>query len=244
MDKKEPSQHKNTPTPKMWGPISSILLTFYIYITSLLTVVFLLPRPSSKQLTQFLLIAFTNALAILLLAWIIRIRSVTFKDLGLRKLKPNDLTEAIIGFFIYIGLYIFVAIAAKIIFPGLDFEQNQQLGFETTREFSQLFMVFVGLVVVPPVVEEIIFRGFLYEGLRSKWPKITSMLIASVVFAVLHLQFGSGAPLLWVAAIDTFALSIVLTHLKEKTGSLGAPIILHAIKNGVAFALLFIVGVV
>jgi membrane protease YdiL (CAAX protease family) len=61
-----------------------------------------------------------------------------------------------------------------------------------------------------------------------------------LLFAAAHLQWGSGAPLLWVAAIDTFVLSMVLSTLREKTGSLWSAIGLHAIKNGVAFTLLFV----
>jgi membrane protease YdiL (CAAX protease family) len=59
------------------------------------------------------------------------------------------------------------------------------------------------------------------------------------LFGVAHLQFGSGAPLLWVAALDTFTLSIVLCYLREKTGSVWAGVFLHAIKNAIAFVALF-----
>src|SRR5690606_18538260 len=127
--------------------------------------------------------------------------------------------------------------------PSIDFEQNQQIGFETAKTAAQLALVFVSLVVIPPIVEEILFRGFLYKGLRTKWPKWLSTLVVSVLFAIAHLQFGSGAPLLWVAAIDTFALSLVLVYLREKTNGLSAPILLHAFKNAIAFTLLFIIGV-
>jgi membrane protease YdiL (CAAX protease family) len=60
------------------------------------------------------------------------------------------------------------------------------------------------------------------------------------LFAVAHLQFGSGAPLLWIAAIDTFVLSLFLIYLKDKTDSLWAPILLHMLKNFIAFMALFV----
>jgi len=86
------------------------------------------------------------------------------------------------------------------------------------------------------------FRGFVYTGLRTKLQPVGSALITSAVFASLHLEFGNGAPLLWVAAIDTFILSLVLCYLREKTGSLWPGICLHALKNFVAFATLYLIA--
>src|SRR5690606_7282850 len=107
----------------------------------------------------------------------------------------------------------------------------------------QLILVFISLVLLPPFVEEVLARGFLYTGLKTKWPVWAAAVVTSLIFAAAHLEFGSGAPLLWVAAIDTFTLSLVLIYLREKTGKLGASIMLHMLKNGVAFVLLFIVGI-
>jgi len=54
---------------------------------------------------------------------------------------------------------------------------------------------------------------------------------------------GSGEPLLWIAALDTFILSFVLIYLKEKTGSLWPPIGLHMLKNSLAFISIFILHI-
>jgi len=51
---------------------------------------------------------------------------------------------------------------------------------------------------------------------------------------------GGAAGPLYIAALDTFILSLVLIYLREKTGSLWASITLHAVKNGVAFMALFV----
>ena len=69
---------------------------------------------------------------------------------------------------------------------------------------------------------------------------VPAAIITSLMFAVGHLQFGSGAPLLWVAALDTFVLSLVLCYIREKTDSLWPGIFIHAIKNALAFSVLFL----
>ena len=87
---------------------------------------------------------------------------------------------------------------------------------------------------LPPIGEETLMRGYLYSGLRSRlhfWP---ALLITSLLFGVAHLSTGVSGPL-WAAAVDTFILSAVLVYLREKTGALYAPIMLHGLNNLVAF---------
>jgi membrane protease YdiL (CAAX protease family) len=53
---------------------------------------------------------------------------------------------------------------------------------------------------------------------------------------------GGAAGPLWIGAVDTFTLSLVLVSLREITGNLWAGISLHAAKNGIAFILLFVIA--
>ena len=115
--------------------------------------------------------------------------------------------------------------------------------WDTRRWFHNSF--FISLVVLPPIVEEILVRGFLYTSLRKYLPRIWAVIIASALFAAAHLPEGnSGAGLLWVAAVDTFILSAVLIYLREKTDKLWASMMVHGMKNGIAFLSLFVFRVV
>ena len=58
-----------------------------------------------------------------------------------------------------------------------------------------------------------------------------------------HLPEGGAAGPLYIAAIDTFILSLFLIYLREKTGSLWSSMTLHATKNGVAFMVLYVLHV-
>ena len=100
-------------------------------------------------------------------------------------------------------------------------------------------MTFASLVVLTPVAEEIMFRGFLFSSFRVRMRVRYAILLTNILFGIAHLQFGNGAPLLWIAAIDTFTLSCFLCYLREKTGSVWASVMLHAIKNLVAFIALY-----
>lgn len=191
---------------------------------------------------QFAIIFFVELITLGLLYFFLRRRNASFKTLGLKG-KPSwkDAGYVLLGFAAYFLLYIVVVNTLKALIPGLDVQQEQEVGFETAKGLSLIF-VFLSLVVLPPVTEEIVTRGFLYTGLRQQFAKpLLAALLTSALFGVAHLQAGLGKPLLWIAAIDTFVLSMVLIGLREKTRDrLWAPIGLHVLKNLIAFVTLFV----
>jgi membrane protease YdiL (CAAX protease family) len=170
----------------------------------------------------------------------LRLRRTAATAIGLVKPRLRDLGYAALGFVAYFVAYIIIIQIIQAIVPGLNLDQRQEIGFSTSSEGGSLIFVFASLVILPPLMEEILTRGVLYTGLRTKLPVIAAAIITSVMFAAAHLQAGSGNDLLWVAAIDTFTLSLVLVYLREKTGSLWPSISLHAFKNFIAFMALFV----
>ena len=87
-------------------------------------------------------------------------------------------------------------------------------------------------MVLPPIAEELLFRGYLFGRLREQFGFWFTTLIVSIAFGFVHFQ--------WNVGIDTAVLSVFLCYLRERTGSIWASMILHAIKNGFAYFLLFI----
>jgi len=91
--------------------------------------------------------------------------------------------------------------------------------------------------VVAPVLEEILFRGGLYRGLRGatgSMPLLASMvvsaLLSSLVFAAIHPQ-----GVLFVPILGALAMSFCLV--RELRGSLVAPMVGHALNNGLIVTL-------
>ena len=126
---------------------------------------------------------------------------------------------------------------------GVDFEQAQNLGISSSVSGSQLVPLFIVLVILPPLVEELLMRGFLFTNLRRRLPFGLSAVIVSVLFGLAHItQADTG--LFWSGAISFFVLSMGLCWLREKTGSLWPGIGVHMLQNGIAFTLLYLVKVV
>ncbi len=242
-----------------WSPLEALGVTLAIYFVgqiagSALAYVFPMLRGwSQTQIIdwlennvygQFLAIFLVEAISVWLLYVFLKRRKANFKTIGLkRRPKLTDLGWVVLGFGAYFLLYVFILAITKKLAPGLNVDQQQQLGFNNPTHM-QLPVVFISLVLLPPIAEELLVRGFLYTGLKKGLPLIWAVLITSGLFGIAHLQAGNGEPLLWVAAIDTFVLSLVLIYLREKTGSLWASIGLHMLKNFIAFLSLFVFHVV
>lgn len=86
--------------------------------------------------------------------------------------------------------------------------------------------VLVMAVVVAPVAEEVIFRGYLYPVGKSRFGAFLSMVATGLLFAVLHGHTAS------IPALFTLAMCLSLAY--EKTGSLLVPMIMHAVFNAVS----------
>lgn len=176
------------------------------------------------------------------LIWLfIKWRKSKLSVIGLVKPKLQDIAYAFTGLVIYYPIFIVAVIVLSAVIPGFNPNQAQQVGVSQSTTGWPLVLVFISLVILPPIVEEIMFRGFLYSGLKKSLPKIWAVLLTCLIFASPHLLESSGGGLLWVAGVDTFILSLVLIWLREKTGRLYASMGLHALKNFIAFASLFLI---
>ncbi len=92
--------------------------------------------------------------------------------------------------------------------------------------------LFLSLVVLYPVLEEIVFRGLVQEywqrRIRTSTCRIVSdaNIITSLCFAALHLFFQP-----WQWALAVFFPSLVFGYAKERYQTLLAPIVLHVFYN-------------
>lgn len=241
-----------------YSPRSAILVTLLIYFgTQIITGIiiglfFYLSGKSSEEITdlvnnsvavQFTFIAIVEALSLWFLWQFLRYRNIKLSDIGIKRPKLENLLYAIPAY----GVYFIILLVSIGLLQGLtdiNTDQEQQIGFEGATGLLPLTLVFISLVILPAVVEEIMIRGFLYSGLLKKYSKKIAALIASLIFAAAHLQLGSGEPPLWVAAVDTFILSMVLIYLRERTGNIWSGVAVHMIKNSFAFISLFIVHLI
>lgn len=113
-------------------------------------------------------------------------------------------------------------------------EQSELLMPETPLEMA---VVFVMAVLLPPVVEELYFRGTVLRVLCARFPFVVGALATSAFFSLMHGHLfilpGLGG---WVLTGILFAVGLLLAVWARLSGSLGAPVLMHATYNAALFA--------
>lgn len=205
------------------------------------------PEQVGDQLTdninwQFASIALISVIQIRILHIIYSIRKRRLYESILLK-KPNWelLGRAIVIFIVYLSCLFAIVTLVENFVPSVDVNQEQNIGFDSPQGI-ELYVTFAALVILTPIAEEIIFRGVLYRQIKKYLNVKAAALLASVIFAAAHLEFLSGGSLNYIAAIDTFLLSLFIIYAYEKTQNLYIAIFIHTMKNALAFIALFILG--
>lgn len=85
-----------------------------------------------------------------------------------------------------------------------------------------IFMVFL-LAILAPVMEEVLFRGFLLNRWRVKYNASTGIFFSSLLFGVLHTD-----------VLGATIFGVVMSVIYMKTNSLYGPIIIHMANNTLA----------
>ena len=97
------------------------------------------------------------------------------------------------------------------------------------RSAVVLPLLLFAIVVVAAVVEELLFRGFFYQGLhRSRLGPAGTVALASLIWTAIHMQYG------WFHLGQIFATGIVLGAARVATGSIVPPVLMHALLNVIA----------
>lgn len=245
--RRHPSSVKKANFGPAWLVLLNVLL---IFIVSQLIAVFFVEllihlTGSSKSALdnsppfQFIYVFLAEGLAVSFVFYLLRVRNLKLSSIGLgRKPEVRDFNRGLAGFGAFYGLLILASIILTLIFPNFD-KGTQDVGFNNLQGPINGIIAFVALVILPPLGEETLVRGYLYSGLRSKMRFVPAMLITSLLFGAAHLGTGATASLLWAAGVNTFILSLVLVYLREKTGALYAGILIHSLNNAIAFSVHF-----
>lgn len=82
------------------------------------------------------------------------------------------------------------------------------------------------MVLIAPFVEELIFRGFLLSGLRTRFKEIPAVLLSGLAFSLMHMNPEQ--------TVYQFCLGCVCGYTALKTHSLILPFIIHGASNLIA----------
>jgi membrane protease YdiL (CAAX protease family) len=145
-----------------------------------------------------------------------------WRALGWRKILPKAHgipKSPLVYFFTGCGLSIFVFGLTALVKPP------ENTPIEEVFKFKETAMLFVAMaVLVAPLVEETVFRGYLYP-MFARWFGVgPSIIVTGVLFGLMHgPQLGGAKSLI---ALLTF-VGIVFTFVRSRTGSVFASYLMH-----------------
>ena len=188
------------------------------------------PLPPSLPLVVAGVAAFVASAG---LVWILgrRVRGASYAQLGFNGFKVwLDVPLAVLG---QIIAFVGMAVYAVLLRTASSSEVPTQLGVgDFGSSIAGFVVAFIIIVILAPVGEEMLFRGFLYPGFRKRFGVAKGMLLTSMIFALFHFY-----PLLYA---PMFIIGMVLVVLYEYRGTLAPSIMLHSLNN--LLALLAIYG--
>ena len=98
--------------------------------------------------------------------------------------------------------------------------------YRTARDGGTLLLLWLTFVVVAPVAEEIMFRGFLFRGwVTSERSAIPAILVISLLFAAIHVQYD------WFGILQVFFVGLLLGLVRWRSGSTVLTILMHVLIN-------------
>ena len=101
--------------------------------------------------------------------------------------------------------------------------------YKTARSSGTLVLLAIALVVAAPLMEELLFRGFLFPGYAaSRLGPWGAIVLTSAGWSVMHVQYEA------FYLVHIFVLGCAFGWLRWRSGSTLLTVILHAIVNAVA----------
>lgn len=141
----------------------------------------------------------------------------------------NILLCILIGVICYFGLYNFIG-QFDILFEKLGYVYTGS-SLPLTNGW-ELVLNIVLLGIIPPICEEIVFRGIILNGLRKKHSDVWAVVITGALFALMH---GSLTQLVY-----PFLMGMLFSILVLRTGNLLSCIIVHMTNNIVVIVFSYI----
>jgi membrane protease YdiL (CAAX protease family) len=168
-------------------------------------------------------------MCVLLLMYLRLVRGLNPADLfGLRQMHPLKVVG--VALMIMIPMLIVVNGSAlgmqvwlKDFWPDMDGQEAVE-AFRATHDPLAKGLLVVSAAIIAPLVEETIFRGFIYGVIKRYTDGFFAALCSSLLFAVVHLHIGTLMPLT--------LLALIFCAVYELTGSLLLPMVLHGLFNG------------
>ena len=183
---------------------------------------------AGKQMAQSALVVLAEAAYVLPVVIILAWKRISWKHLGFGGFHWGDL--AIGCGMLIVGYGIIIAHNIILLILGVD-TQGKQIQ-DILNAIDSPVWFFIAAAIVAPLVEEIFFRGFLFQGFRQRYGWVPALLLSSAIFSAAHLDLASLIP--------TFILGLILSYVYHRSNSLWPGILIHFLINASSTLLIYL----
>jgi uncharacterized protein len=130
-----------------------------------------------------------------------------------------------------------IAVGVVVLAFDIPVASNTEGISEISADRTYVWALVISAVIAAPLVEEMVFRGVVMRGLRSRLPVVATVILQGVLFGAAHADPVRGVGnvgLVLVLSGVGIAFGVAATLLRR----IGPSIVAHAIFNGVVLLLL------
>ncbi len=214
---------------------------FYITATIILVFIFLsfidfsnlIENSNYRSIFLSLGILLQGVISILIILYFSKkkYKKITFQDFGFKKIGFLKCILAILS-----AYFVFLGIVA--IITAINYHYNIAIpGYNPQENILKLFgernldLIFAGIaiVLIAPITEEILFRGFFLRTFLNKWGIYYGSIISALIFSLLHYP--------WQSFLQIFILGLIINSLVIRYKSIWPAIGFHFFNNAITFVI-------
>lgn len=160
-----------------------------------------------------------------------KIQKIDFKAINLKfNLKWHTyLIMIVVGVISLFGIQYFISIIDDLL---ISLGYNMASTSINPTSWGTFFLSVFVLAILPAIGEELIFRGIILNGLRTRFNDIASIFISAILFALMHQNLQQ--------LIYPFLLGSIMAWAVVRSGSLISSVIIHFTNNFLVVLLTFI----
>jgi len=203
---------------KIFKTIGLLFGLFILFmISSIIVFIFTDPLPIGFEEKYILQLDLSKCIVLAILYIHYRKEKNIAKELKFNKIRAQDV------FYIILFGIVLTTVVSIIREPILGLTQiSMEVSSETESNLT-LILGIVSMIIIAPIIEEIVFRGIIFNHLKRNYSILSAIIVQAMIFAVAHGNISQG--------LSAFLLGIILVLAYMCYNSIFASIILHIIFN-------------
>lgn len=181
---------------------------------------------SQGRIFSLLFYTFSTAIAVVVYFLLLKYKGLSLSKAGYRdSLSRKGLIYSLIC--VSIAIFAYPVIESLLKLLHIPMYWGDRISFPIQQKETQdIYWGVLSAVILAPLTEDTIFRGYVVEMLKERMNQWVAIIIGSLIFALIHLQyFGPGL------TVYMFVWSILTCFLYVKFDNIYPSLIFHALNN-------------